>query len=159
MSNIRFKSIDSIYSLEIRGVLLNYIKSECIKAKNKETGGILIGNYSVDNSNAIISNITGPPKDSKQTKCTFEIGVSGLNKIIDDNWNQGHYYIGEWHFHPKSSPQPSKIDDMQMKKNATDKLLKCSAPILLIIGGNQDKSWELSAHVYSKNSKIFLKKI
>lgn len=108
---------------------------ECIIAKNKETGGIILGNYSLDNHNAIVSSVTGPPIDSKQTSNTFEIGIIGLNEIIDDNWNQGHYYIGDWHFHQNASPLPSMKYDIQMKRNIIDNLLKCSIPILLIIGG------------------------
>ncbi|MEN6291402.1 MAG: Mov34/MPN/PAD-1 family protein [Methanobacterium sp.] len=158
MSSIKFKSIDNEFSVEINEIILNNIKKECIKAKNKETGGILIGNYSVDNSNALISNITGPPSDSKQTESKFKLGIMGLNKLLENSWKQGHYYIGEWHFHPNSSPQPSIDDNMQMKKLATDKLLRCPEPILLVLGGNQDKGWKISVNVYKKDRKIPLTK-
>lgn len=156
MSKIRFKSTDDRFSVEINDKLLSNIKSECIKAGNKETGGILIGKYSENNSNAIISSVTGPPKDSKQKNYTFERGVCGLEKIIDDNWDLGYYYLGEWHFHPNRSPQPSVMDDIQMKKFAMNKLLKCPEPILIVIGGNQNKKWKISAHVYTKDRKISL---
>lgn len=156
MNKTIFKSADNRFSVEINDRILNSIKSECIKVNNKETGGILIGKYSEDNSNAIISSVTGPPKDSKQKKCAFERGVIGLNSIIDYNWDLGYYYLGEWHFHPNTSSQPSTIDNKQMKKFAMNKSLKCPEPILLVIGGNQDKCWELSVHVYTKDSKISL---
>ncbi|MBU4535445.1 MAG: Mov34/MPN/PAD-1 family protein [Euryarchaeota archaeon] len=158
MNKIRFKSTDNKFSAEITDEILNDIHGECIKSNDTETGGIIIGKYSEDRSNAIISSITGPPNDSKQGKCTFEIGVSGLDKILEDNLDLGYRCIGDWHFHPNSSPRPSIIDDMQMKKFACNKPLNCPEPILLIIGGNQDKGWELSLHVYTKDSKISLKK-
>lgn len=50
-------------------------------------------------------------------------------------------------------------DDIQMKRNIIDNLLKCSVPILLIIGGSQDNGWKLSVHVYTKSCKIDLKQI
>ena len=159
MSKIRFKSSDNRFSAVITDVILNNIHCECIKAKNKETGGILIGKYSKDRSNAIISSITGPPKDSKQGNCTFEIGISGLDKTLDDNLKLGYRCIGDWHFHPNSSPEPSIADNIQMKKFASYKPLNCPEPILIIIGGNQDKGWKLSVHVYTKNKKIPLKQI
>lgn len=159
MSNIKFKSMDNRFSVEISGIFLDNIKCECIKSKDLETGGILFGNYSVNNCNAIVSSITGPSTDSKHTMCTFELGVDGLNEIIDENWKQGHYYIGEWHYHPNSSPKPSIDDDKQMEKNVVDELLKCSVPILLIVGGNPDNYWNLSVNVYTKNRKITLEKV
>jgi proteasome lid subunit RPN8/RPN11 len=159
MTKIRFKSIDNKFFVEFTDLILNDIHLECIKSENKETGGILIGKYSEDRSNAIISNITGPPNDSKQGKNNFEIGVMGLNKILDDNWDLGYRCIGDWHFHPNFSPRPSRVDDIQMKKFANDKLLNCPEPILLIIGGNQDSGWDLSVHVYTKDSKISMELI
>lgn len=154
--SIRFKSVDKKFSVEINDILLNIIKRECVKAGNSETGGILIGGYSENNNNAIISSVTGPPKDSKKSKYGFERGIIGLCKIIDTNWNLGYYYLGEWHFHPNSSPQPSIIDDVQMQKFAKNDLLKCPEPVLLIMGGNLNIGWKMSAHVYTKEEKITL---
>lgn len=155
MSVIIFKSVDNKFSVELNDEILDNIHHECITAKNKETGGILIGKHSEDGM-TIISDVTGPPKGSKQGRCTFERAPADLNKILQDIWDLGYRYVGDWHFHPNSSPQPSMVDDMQLKKFANDKKLNCHEPILLIIGGNQDKGWELSAHVYTKGRKISL---
>ncbi|MEN6552888.1 MAG: Mov34/MPN/PAD-1 family protein [Methanobacterium sp.] len=158
MTIIRFKSFNHAFHVEIHENVLNDIKKECMKANAKETGGILIGSYSKEGDKATISNITGPPRDSKQHSCGFERGVNGLIKLLDSKWDSSSrkYYIGEWHFHPNSSPKPSTIDDKQMKQLSVDKLLKCPEPILLIVGGNQDEGWKLSLHLYKKDSKLAL---
>lgn len=156
MSKIRFKSFDDEFSVQMTDIILKDMYCECIKSKNNETGGILIGKYSEDRSIAFIIEITGPPKNSKQKKYTFERGVDGLNEILDNRWDLGYRYIGDWHFHPNSSPIPSMIDDMQMKKFANDKLLNCPEPILLIIGGNNSNGWEFSLHVYTKKRRVTL---
>lgn len=156
MKKNTFKCSDDKFFVEIDDIILDNIINECRKSKNKETGGILIGKYSKDRTKAIISSITGPPKDSKQSNYAFYRGVNGLNKILDKKYNLGYRYLGDWHFHPNSSPRPSIVDDMQMKKFAVDKLLNCPELILLIIGGNQDKGWKLSIHVYTKDNKISL---
>ncbi|AXV36812.1 MAG: hypothetical protein CIT01_00660 [Methanobacterium sp. BRmetb2] len=158
MSKITFKSVDDKFLVEINNKILNRIKNECINARTKETGGILIGNYSENQSIANIRSITGPPKDSKQDRHTFRRGINGLMKLLDNKWNLGQYYLGEWHFHPNSSSQPSQVDDNQMKNFAKDGLLQCPEPILLIIGGNQNK-WDLSVHVYTKTNRTTLTKI
>lgn len=159
MSEIIFKSANNHYFVEISIKSLNKIKEECIKAKEKETGGILIGNYSEDKNIAIIKSITGPPKDSKNSKNSFIRGVDELMDLLDSKWNLNEYYIGEWHFHPNSSSKPSFIDNIQMKKLSIDKHLKCPVPILLIMGGNQFKGWKLSVNVYKKNHRLGLIKI
>ena len=154
MTTATFKSIDSNFFVEIKGKFLNKIQKECIKSRSMETGGILIGNYSEEENIAIIQCITGPPKDSKRSMCTFKRGVNSLMDLLNNKWKLGQYYIGEWHFHPNSSSKPSNIDDEQMQKFSINKSLKCSKPILLVIGGNQDNGWKLSVHIYTKEDKI-----
>lgn len=158
MSEIIFKTINNKFFVEIDSKLINDIKIECIKAKNNETGGILIGYYSEDQNVAIISRVTGPPKDSKHGKFFFRRGINGLMSIINKEWSLGQYYLGEWHFHPNSSSTPSIVDNIQMKKFLINKSLKCPEPILLIVGGNQHNGWELSVHVYTKNCRLTLLK-
>lgn len=36
-------------------------------------------------------------------KCNFRRGSDGLKKFLDTVWNQGQYYLGEWHYHPNAS--------------------------------------------------------
>ncbi len=157
MTIIKFKNKDNNFFIEINTKTFNNIKNECIKAKNKETGGILIGTYSEDSTKASIITITGPPKDSKQTRNTFKRGSYGLIKLLDKKWKESQqYYIGEWHFHPNLCPDPSRVDDLQMKKLSKNKLLKCPEPILLIVGGNQNQGWKSSTHIYTKENRINL---
>lgn len=157
MSSLRFKNFNNEFCVEIDDSILNDIKNECIKAGINETGGILIGKYFNRNSATIIE-ITGPTDDSKQSKFELRSGTSGLIELLDNKWDLGQYYIGEWHSHPNSSPQPSEIDDTQMKQLSYDILLKCPEPILLIIGGNQYRGWDLSLNVYKEKNRITLYK-
>lgn len=157
MTIIRFKSTDDEFKLEINDSIINEIHQKCLNAGNNETGGILIGKYSPDRHTAIIKKITGPPKGSIQGKHTFKRGVIDLNKLFGKDSFLRNRYVGEWHFHPNSSPQPSMVDNYQMKKNAANTSLNCPETILLIIGGNQN-GWEISVHVYNSKKRIHLKK-
>lgn len=105
-----------------------------------ETGGILIGYYDVSCQNAIITELTNAPKDSKKGRNWFSRGVFGLKKLLINRWRlKGDYYLGEWHLHPKSFPQPSSIDVAQMKQISKDKRYNCKEPLLLIVGENNGK--------------------
>jgi integrative and conjugative element protein (TIGR02256 family) len=105
-----------------------------------ETGGILIGYYDVSCQNAIITEITNAPKDSKSGGNWFSRGISGLKQLLIHRWKaKEEYYLGEWHLHPKSFPKPSSVDVSQMKQISKDKRYNCKEPLLLIVGENKRK--------------------
>ena len=70
-------------------------------------------------------------------------------------WNQGQYYLGEWHYHPNASSLPSGIDNKQMIKLSRDKKLNCPEPILIIIGGYKD-NWSINARLYVNSEEIIM---
>ena len=64
---------------------------------------------------------------------------------LDTLWKDNQYYLGEWHYHPNSSPTPSRSDIEQMLSLSHDKKL-------IILGGNKD-NWLLNVIVIA-NEKI-----
>ncbi|WP_051398046.1 Mov34/MPN/PAD-1 family protein [Runella limosa] len=133
-----FKSKDGRFAVEVSQSIQKNIESYSAISGKNETGGILIGNYKWNQTLAVISEITGPPSDSKMGLTWFKRGIRGLKQLIERSWIKGHYYIGEWHFHPYASPNPSRQDIQEMKNIATSKIYNCPEPILLIIGGCVD---------------------
>jgi integrative and conjugative element protein (TIGR02256 family) len=157
MGKLIYVSDNREYAVEIDSNLLNDIFIECKKSSDYETGGILIGNYSDDMRNAVIRSISKAPIDSRSGKASFKRGVKGLINLLDKKWNEsGEYYLGEWHFHPNNSSQPSGTDIRQMKELCKNKRLKCPEPILLIIGGNSIVGWNISLHIFKNNAVIEL---
>lgn len=126
------------------------------KANPYETGGILIGNYSLNLTTANILQITPPPKNSTYKKYSFYRSSTELKKILDAAWEQGYYYLGEWHYHPNKLAIPSKVDIKQMIDFSENRSLRCPEPILIIIGGNRD-SWKATVSVFSDGKHICLK--
>jgi hypothetical protein len=45
-------------------------------------------------------------------------------------------------------PRPSASDDAQMRRIAADLDYHCPVPLLLLIGGNATRRWQLAAFVY-----------
>src|SRR5689334_13407847 len=80
-----------------------------------ETGGILVGHYSVDRSTAFVSEAT-PPPDSRRGRSWFVREVVGLADLLKCRWRASarRHYIGEWHYHPVSVVEPSGQDIEQM---------------------------------------------
>ena len=156
MDDLFFQDNSRIYyinlSKEAYGQMLHY----CNESNPYETGGILIGNYSPNLETANILQITPPPKNSTHKKYSFHRSSTELKKILDSAWDQGYYYLGEWHYHPNSPATPSNVDIKQMIDFSKNKNLKCPEPILVIIGGNKN-SWEITVSVFSNGKYICLK--
>lgn len=131
-----YKSADNRFGLDINANCIDGILTYVQKAGNKETGGILIGSYSKQRDIAIVSKITGPPKDSRSGHTWFSRGTRGLQFLLNKYWQANQYYLGEWHFHPNSSPDPSFCDKTQMTQIASSRQYNCPEPLLLIIGGS-----------------------
>lgn len=100
---------------------------------------------------------TFPGRSDDISKCTFYRGIDGLKRILDLAWDQGQYYLGEWHYHPNASSAPSNIDKNQMIVLSQDQKLKCPEPILIIVGGYQD-SWNINARLFVNKQEIILNK-
>lgn len=150
--------INLIYFIELSKEAYMQMLQYCDQAAPDETGGILIGKYSSDCKTAHIMQITPAPECSKQTKCQFHRSSNGLKEILDAAWDEGQYYLGEWHSRPTGSSFPSEIDKKQMIDLSHNKQLKCPEPILVVVGGNKD-TWDLSVHLYVNDQEIGVKKL
>lgn len=155
MNNLFFQDNSQLYSVDLSKEAYEQMLYYCNKANPYETGGVLIGNYSPDQTIANILQITPPPKNSKHEKFNFNRGSSGLKKLLDTLWDQNQYYLGEWHYHPNASSLPSSTDKNQMIKLSQDKKLNCPEPILIIIGGYKD-NWNINVRLYVKNQEIIM---
>ncbi len=128
-----------------------------IMSKKKETGGILIGRYSLDLSLAIIARATDPPRDSRAGATWFERGTADIEKLLNDAWTKNFHYLGEWHSHPGGSPIASSNDEEQMRRIASDELVRCSTPVLLIVGGVKN-ALTIAAFAHKNGSFLHLVK-
>jgi integrative and conjugative element protein (TIGR02256 family) len=150
-ASLSFVSSSDSYTVTIEAEVLRKMVSDCIRAGAHETGGILIGKYSSDGSIALILEITSHPNDSISNSVTFKRGIIGLKELLAERWDEGSHYIGEWHYHPGGSPEPSAPDMRAMRSIAKNSKYSCREPILIILGGNPPKVVELSATVFPAN--------
>jgi len=148
---LSFSSPNAPYTVTLEAKALSKMVSDCTRAGAHETGGILIGRYSSDGSIALISEITSHPKDSISSQVTFQRGIIGLKELLSARWDEGYHYVGEWHFHPGGSPEPSGPDKHAMRSIATNSKYSCQEPILIILGGRPPGEANLSVTVFPAN--------
>ena len=149
-------SKDSKYGLRVPFEILKKMQHLCKKAHDVEVGGILIGYYNRCHDCAIVTDCSGPPRDSECGKSFFYRGIQGLQNWLIRLWNlrQRRYYLGEWHFHPNANPTPSSVDIDQMKSNSEKESYSCPEPVSLILGGDPNKDCACRSFVYVKEKGI-----
>lgn len=137
--SLKWASEDSKYNVEMDSKVWNQILLYCDSMLVRETGGVIIGYYSDDLYIATVKEVSPPPRDSTGTFCTFKRGITGLWKLLADRWKEPirTYYLGEWHYHPSITVEPSSEDIEQMVTISNSKRFQCKIPIMLIVGKNQ----------------------
>ena len=120
----------------------------CRESASLETGGILVGRYDEAHDTAIVTRVWGPPKDSVRMRASFWRGTQGLQRQLDSLWRTREYYLGEWHFHPGGTGQPSERDMRQMVQIANSLEYNTPEPVLMVVGSD----WEVVAHVFPRHS-------
>jgi hypothetical protein len=124
------------YALRLTAESWRQIDRECSRSGAAETGGILVGHYTNDQSTAFVTEALPPPKDSARGASWFHRGMAGLRGLLATRWacELRTYYIGEWHYHPACIVEPSGDDLAQMCAINADPRYRCREPVMIIAG-------------------------
>jgi integrative and conjugative element protein (TIGR02256 family) len=146
-----YQTQDRKYGCQLSNVAIQRMLRLCQQSRNTETGGVLVGYYTQDYSYAVVTEVSSAPIDSRSGPTWFQRGIVGIQVWLNSLWKQRQpqYYLGEWHFHPGSTPQPSSTDIAQMKNIAASKQYQCPEPLLIIIGGTPPNNWSIRVFVFS----------
>ena len=119
-SNTSYKEAKHGYTVRITRAAQASIDAEVVRSKREagdqvETGGLLFGQ--IDDSHQVIhlDRATMPPSDSEASETKFLCGTSGTDELarsIDKMTKGSSRFVGIWHTHPLSRPDPSS-DDLQ----------------------------------------------
>lgn len=143
-----------MFALSLPNVIVEELVAKCWTVGLCETGGILAGQYTCNHSVAEVTEITGPPPDSRAGRTWFVRGVKGVGAWLGKLWKKNQYYLGEWHFHPSAAPEPSKVDIEQMRKIASAAQCHCPEPILLVVGGDKVQGFRFRAFVSPRDGNF-----
>jgi integrative and conjugative element protein (TIGR02256 family) len=131
--------------------VLDFIKQVSTEAGELETGGVLIG-HKINNVEYVIVRASKPGPNAIRTQTKFEKDTDYCQKKLIDSFKelgeQG-LYLGEWHYHPSGSNEPSGIDIKSLTEIATQENYRIDKPIMIILS----PKLEYAITIHDKNGQ------
>ena len=146
---LTMRSSDGRFHVRVGSDQLQALLAMCRESAHLETGGVLIGRYNEVHDTATVTRVWRPPKDSVRKRTSFRRGTQGLQRQLDSLGRTREYYLGEWHYHPGETGQPSERDIGQMVRIANSLEYSTPEPVLIVVGG---ADWVVVAHVFPRHS-------
>lgn len=117
------------------GVIAHLLKQRQTKPWHKESGGQLFGR--VTPYEIFVVEATGPRSSDVRTRTSYKPDRRAEQVEIDERFQRGLFFLGDWHSHPEKFPSPSGTDSLSMTE--CFRKSKHSLPwfLLVIIGTGQ----------------------
>lgn len=115
--------------------IYDFIRQESAESKEVETGGVLIG-YRTDEGTYVISKASKPGPKAIRTKTRFEKDEEYCQKVLNDAYRElgeKGLYLGEWHYHPSGSNEPSGLDIKSLTEIAAQDNYRIDKPVMIIL--------------------------
>ena len=101
----------------------------------QESGGILLGR--IFENRIIIETITTPGSSDKAGPAFFIRSRGKAQDIVNKTWSNSKgekIYLGEWHTHSESCPQPSATDKDMIRNMLRDSIMEIDFLLTVIVG-------------------------
>ena len=123
-----------------------------LSEKSLESGGQLFARF--DEKEVVISKATGLRDGDKRGRFLFLPNRSKEQDEIKELFGKGYHYVGDWHTHPESMPEPSKIDLENIVECYNKSKHDLRYFILVIVG---QSSFPHGLHVSTHRSEVYEK--
>ena len=121
-------------------------------APGAETGGVVFGERDDALRVLWVSDVLGPPPDSKASPSGFECGTAGVdeaNQAIRARSRGASLPVGMWHTHPNGIPVPSSKDFEGMSRIISSLDRSLPKQLLVIVGGASSQH-TVGAYIYDR---------
>ena len=120
---------------------------------DKETGGILLARIS--KSEVKIVEATRAERRASISRILFKPSLIRKRRIVNEAFEAGLHFVGEWHTHPERDPTPSNMDIDSMKDSFRRSRHELNRFIMVIVG-NREEKLSLSITLHSEDGIVSL---
>lgn len=129
---------------------LDALCREARRWRVRETGGALLG-WRGDGDEPVVAAVLGPGPDAHHGFSSFEPNATWQNRQGADIYESSGRtiaYVGDWHTHPRSRPEPSRQDRKTAREIAGDEAFRTPRPLYAIAGRRSGRvrrrPWQLA---------------
>src|SRR6476620_7661078 len=97
-----------------------------------EAGGQLFGH--LEGTRIQIAEATGPRKMDQRTRRSYTPDRRAEQREIDERFERGLHFIGDWHSHPEEMPIPSERDIAGLDETVRKSSHSMNGLVLVIVG-------------------------
>lgn len=109
-----------------------------------ERAGQLFG--TIDGAIVTVAEATGPRRGDRANHISYNIDRKAAQREIDERYEKGLHYIGDWHTHPQKAPGPSMTDVLSMVRLFCTSSHQLNHVAMLIVGTRDPETWWCSVH-------------
>lgn len=113
-------------------VVEKFAKHRQLRFWQREAGGQLFGR--LDGARIQIVEATGPRKTDRRTRTSYVPDRRAEQHEIDDRFDRGLHFIGDWHSHPEKVPLPSDRDVASLDETVRKSSHAMRGFVLVIVG-------------------------
>ncbi len=120
-----------------------------------ETGGLAFGELNEAAGVLWVTEMEGPPPDSRAAEDQFTCGTEGMEEVAKEKrvrFRESVVCVGSWHTHPTSAPHPSDLDINAVAQLLGDPDSTRKTCLILILSGNPNNP-TLGAHIFRTKSR------
>lgn len=131
----RFKIDNTVLTVELSDLVLAHFNKYAQHSDGSpEAGGQLFAKITKDGRHWFVSNATGPRPSDQRSRFFFNPDRRVERREIQDEYEQGKHYVGDWHTHPQRSPQPSPSDTLSMAEIFGKSMHQLPGVLMIIVG-------------------------
>lgn len=126
------------------------------KGPRCETGGPLYGEWDAARQIVWVDDAGAPPPDSIEEPARFRCGTDGLEEEVAERMERTREscgFIGTWHTHPQTAPEPSGRDLASMRDFFARPEVLPSVFLMMIVGAPHAAP-ELRPHVFRRSEFV-----